>query len=63
MLHFITMFLFLGNKIKMRLKLLHHFNNSFPYAETKFGKCKRMVIADDIMETRRKNHSKYVSIH
>ena len=52
----------LVGSIKMRNILLHHFNNHFPYAEAKYGNCKCMVIVDDIMETRRKNHSK-VCIH
>ena len=47
----------------MWLTILRYFNNFFSiYAETKYGKCKCMVIADDIMETRRKNRSK-IRIH
>ena len=48
----------------MWLTILRYFNNSVfsTYAETKYGKCKCMVIADDIMETRRKNRSK-IRIH
>ena len=62
MLHFIMTFLLAGSKIKMWLTILRYFNDFFIYAETKYGKCKCMVIADDIMETRRKNRSK-IRIH